>query len=320
MTKLAVFILDALGADGARQLGMDNVLQLYRERGKSLTCSGIPHTAPSNSLIWSGEEQFRFWVKQTDPAQVEGRMDPAMFFDRDEAKVNTEAVRLWTRKDYDTPFLWDYVSASGGDATMYHIPLTLPPYNYGCDPVETDNWFPDTMERCKEHAREAVNNSLNYIGEEPDLFGTSIQFPDKWFHGMAEWSGGIHPDAEQFVAREAAWLDNQVTSLIEEAVNNGMEWVIMGDHGAPKPGALPVQDEDSNPFQLPRHRKHSIIISSLDDAPSYTENLFPWFCNVLDIDTDELEPGYPRRTGELEEQDEEIKEDAVERLKRLGYL
>lgn len=313
--KLAVIILDAVGADGARSLGMKNLMELYRTRyGNTLTCSSPAHTAVSNELIWSGEVSHRYWVRYIDDYVPQQRVDPAVFFDRDNAAVKTDRVRLWTRQDYPQPFLWDLADAQGLEAVAYDVPFILPPHRFNApDAPDTDNWFPDTMKRCEKHVREAVNYTLCAVGKSPDLFCTSIQVPDKWWHGLATWNGGTHPEAQKFVEREAAYLDEQIPILVEAAENAGMEWVIMGDHGPPRPGALIIEDVDGTPYVLAMHHKHSMIVSSLE-PPSYTEDLFPWFCNILSIDPDGdwTHPETGQGEGDIDV--------VTNRLENLGYI
>lgn len=324
---LAIIILDAVGPNAVRQLGMQNLLELYNEFGEVFTCSGIPHTAPSNSLLFSGREEYRFWVKFLNKRRLTQRVDPATFFDRDEAAVKTKDVRLWTREDYEYPFLWELVAAQGLDAVAYDIPVVLPPVRFNAeDAPDTDNWFPDSMKRCRNHVREAVNYTFDKISNDDlDLFATSIQVPDKWFHGL----GGDFPDAPginaesiaaQFVETEATWLDTRLPRLIDTCVENGMDWVVMGDHGPPMPGALPVTDIDGTPFVLPRHRKHSMIITNLSDPPRYTADFFPWICRYFGIKStmrvDVLGSGVRMCGGEKEGD----AKDVLQRLGRLGYL
>ncbi len=90
----------------------------------------------------------------------------------------------------------------------------------------------------------------------------------------------------------------------------------MGDHGPPKPGALPIDDVDGSPFVLPKHHKHSIIISSLPNPPTYTADFFPWTLDALDLDPEgewTLQPG-------TEEHGERAEKRVVKRLGNLGYL
>lgn len=325
--KLAMIILDALGPDGMRALELKNIERLYNRYGDVLTVSGIPHTAPQNAQIFSGialEDAKRFWIRYRDTSTITKRIDPAAAFSRDDGEVVSDKVRLWTRNDFEAPFIWDRVAADGRDAIAYHIPIILPPYNYGCTPPATDTWFPDTMERCAGHVREFVERSVQYLNRSPDFYATSCQYPDKLWHGMGgDFEGdvgltdrvnGPHPLAQKFVEQEAAYLDKTVPQLVTEAEKNDMEWVVMGDHGAPQPGSLPIQDIDGSPFVLPRHGKQAVIISSIDDPPQFTDELFPWFCDVLDIDPASHVPTH------TEKEEEGMEQTVVERLGNLGYL
>lgn len=321
---LAVFILDAVSPGVARSLNMQNLLDIYRQHGDVLTCSGIPHTAPSNSLIWSGVEKYRFWVQYLGEFVPQRRVDPATFFSRSTGEVKTDRVRLWIRSDYSEPFLWELVAAQDLEAVAYDIPVVLPPLRFNADDApDTDNWFPDSMERCRNHVREFIQYSTAKVAEEPDLYVTSCQYPDKLLHGLGgdfpdsptHLANEPHPAAQKFVDEETRYLDVELPRLIDTCVESGMDWVVMGDHGPPRPGALPVQDVDGAPFVLPRHQKHSLIATNLDNSPTYTEDLFSWFMDYFGLDV-----GCKDVLSSVSDGKEEDVEAVIERLTTLGYM
>jgi hypothetical protein len=300
--KLAVILLDALDAENIRQLGMGRINQLYREKGDVLGISTLPHTALSNPMIWAGyENEDKFWVKE--PGQ--DWTDPARGFSRDSGEATERAERTWRREDFETSFIWDDLEASGIDACAVHVPIVLPPYSYNT--VEGyemgDFWFPDTAERMAEHVNRMPELILEHAEAGREFIAASIQMPDKWLHGQAEGACD-----EEFVDSEAEKLDRNISELVEQLEQRGFDWILMGDHGSPWPGAMMMHGVKQ---LLPRHRKESVIISNLD-TPVYTGDLYSFFLDLFDAEEVPFEQ-LELRAAEVD--DEEVKS----RLENLGY-
>ncbi|MFB6147270.1 MAG: hypothetical protein ABEJ66_00140, partial [Candidatus Nanohaloarchaea archaeon] len=210
--KLAVFILDALGPQGLRQLEMPRLQELYRQNGSVATVSGIPHTAPSNALMFSGNEEKRFWLKVLDRDKVEEPVKSSSQFSRSDAAPKKDVYRCWRPEDFRSNFIWSQVNS-----VVNHLPITLPPVYVNCKPPDGDHWFPDTRGKVRQHVRSFVDRSTEILRDtDADLYISSCQAPDKWWHGAAEWNVE-QSEAQQYIAEESKWLDNQIPDLIDAA-------------------------------------------------------------------------------------------------------
>lgn len=316
--RLFVCILDALDSINIYQFGLDWVAEQFEKRGEILGISTLPHTALSNPMIWGGVvNDDKFWVEKVDD-DAEGLngevhdewVDPAMYFDREKGQP-VEGARGFSRElDYaEESFIWDDLYAAGYDARALQVPIVLPPYSYRTRETLDEAWFPDTTERMATHIREKPALCRQELATGAEFLATSIQMPDKWLHGIGEGKC-----EEDWVRDEADVMDAEVQSLIEYCEDEGISWLIFGDHGSPTLGAM-----KKSGYLLPRHRKESIIISSDDiEPPTYTDELYPWFLDLFDV-----EPA-----GEAVLPDDEIPdeltaddmEDIETRLEGLGYM
>jgi hypothetical protein len=302
--KILVLILDALDEFNIYQLNLENIQQLYEERGSIFTCSTLPHTAVSNPMIFGGvENRSKFWVdKEKDE---DGYVDPSRYFDRGKGEPVKGAKGFSREKDYENEsFIWDDLYENGIDARAVQVPIVLPPYSFRATETLEEAWFPDNKERMAEHIREKPEILRKQFEDGADAVFSSIQMPDKWLHGIGEGKC-----TEEWVRSEAPVLDEKIKSLIDYCEENGISWVIFGDHGSPHPGAMKV-----NGYILPRHRKESIILSSEDlNPPNYSDEIYPWLLEIFDA-----EPlGHP--VGESNNLTEEEKEEIGDRLENLGY-
>lgn len=318
--RFLALILDAIDPDNLHMFDMPYIQKLYKQEGDVLGCSTMPHTAASNPMIWGGiHNTSRFWITgegvdhhnasdeslRQDVMDIEGQVDPARYFDRDKGDA-VDGARTFTRKDYEgDSFIWDDLVAEGYDARALQVPVVLPPYSYNTNRILSESWFPDTSKRMAAHIRKKPELIIEELEDGADFVATSIQMPDKWLHGIAEGKC-----TEEFSQAEAKVLDEKVKEIVEYCKENGIHYAIFGDHGSPHPGAMKCGQ-----FILPRHRKESVIISDLDDAPTYTDELYPWFLEMFDAEPVN-EYVEPERTPEaIDEDEEEIKD----RLENLGY-
>lgn len=291
--KLAVIILDALDSYNIDQLGMENVRGMVRDYNSNvLGVSTLPHTAQSNPMIWGGfHNETKYWVKEPGEAWT----DPAAGFDRDEGESKGKAMRVWERRDFTETFVWEELEHQGVDSTALHIPITLPPYNFNL-PKDVDSgedhWFPDTQERMKKHT-EVMPEKIKQIADSGrDFIAVSIQMPDKYLHGLGEGKC-----TEEFVDRDASKLDENISDLITHLESSGYDWVILGDHGSPWPGAIKLYNVKQ---LLPRHRKESIIISNLDNIPTYTHEIHDFILDYFgkdEVPYKDLGMSYIRQLG-----------------------
>lgn len=302
--RLAVIILDALDPYNMRQLGLERIQDLYRERHADvLGISTLPHTAASNPMIWGGyRNEDRFWVKD-DTSQW---TDPAREFDRD-TEETAPGTRHWRREDIEEAFIWDVLAHHGLEATALQIPIVLPPYSFNATDTVEEAWFPHRPPLMQKHIREKPELIMEHADAGREFIGSSIQMPDKWLHGMGEGKCD-----QAFVDEEAPVLDRKVADMVERLEAEGYDWMLFGDHGSPWPGSMPVR---ATRQVLPRHRKESIIISSLPDPPRYTHEIYPFFLDYFGVDDVPFTAIDPPETSPASD-DEAV----MERLGALGYL
>lgn len=302
--KMMALILDALDTYNISMYHMPFINEQYYDGGDILGVSTLPHTALSNPMIWGGVvNEDKFWVEK-EGGPGEEWVDPARYFDREEGEPIRGAEGFSREKDYEgETFIWDDLYQAGYDARALQVPIVLPPYSFRVTEDLEDSWFPDTQERMAEHIRKKPSLIKEQFDDGADFVATSIQMPDKWLHGIGE-----EKVTEQWTAEEAPMLDKKVELLVEYCEENDIEWVIFGDHGSPQPGAM-----KKNGYILPRHRKESIIMSSLE-PPTYTDELYEWFLDLYDA-TPADSPEYPEGESEVEELDDSVEE----RLENLGY-
>lgn len=285
--KLAVIILDAIDNANIKQLGLDKIQKLTKQyNSEVLGISTLPHTALSNPMIWAEDRNTdKLWVKE--PGQK--WTDPSTGFDRQKGDKTEQAEKIWKRKDFKTTFAWDVLDYHGLNASAVHIPITLPPYSFNEVRTLEEAWFPSSREHMKEHIREAPEIIKEHADEDRHFIASSIQMPDKWLHGLAEGQCD-----QEFIREEAKVLDQKIESMIEHLQSKGYDWVILGDHGSPWRGAIKLHDVRQ---VLPRHRKSSVIISNLDDIPTYTEDIYSFildYFNVEDVEYKDLGESYLR--------------------------
>jgi predicted AlkP superfamily pyrophosphatase or phosphodiesterase len=293
--RLAIIILDALHPDFIRVTDMPVLRSMYEEHGEVLGISSIPHTAASNPLIWSGEPNTdKFWT--TDP---ERWTDPANHFDRDTGEA-VEDAETWGRDDFDRTFIWDDLQHHGYEAAALEVPIVLPPYSFNVQETLNECWFPDTEPRMKAHIRKLPSLIRDHAQAEYDFICSSIQMPDKWLHGVGEGKC-----TQEFMKNEASVLDAQIERMRRVFDNHGWDWVFMGDHGAPYPGALPIHETKQ---LIARHRKESVIISNLE-TPTYTGDLYSWCQDYFGVETAPAPVNLGSRPGG----------DVMTRLENLGY-
>lgn len=274
--KLAVIILDALDTYNIRQLNLSKIEELMYERNSEiLGVSTLPHTAQSNPMIWGGfHNTNKYWVKE--PGQK--WTDPSTGFSRKKGESKAQAERVWERHDFKESFIWDVLQAQNVEASAVHIPIVLPPYNFNTvDSYDMgDAWFPKDEKQMKAHVREAPDQVVQHVEEGREFIATSIQMPDKWLHGMPEGQC-----SDEFVRKEAQELDKRINNLVDELESNDYDWIIIGDHGSPWPGAMKSYEVKQ---LLPRHRKESVIISNLDDVPTYTGEIYDFLLDYFDAE------------------------------------
>jgi len=308
--KILVCALDALDEFNQYMLDLNNIQNLYEERGDIFTCATKPHTAISSPMLYGGiENEDKFWVEREDGQTGEDTgqyVDPAAYFDRDDGTPVEGAHGFSRETDYsDESFIWDDLYAADIDARAVQVPIVLPPYSFRATRTLDEAWFPDNKERMAEHVREKPEILKEQFEDGAEAVFSSIQMPDKYLHAIGEGKA-----SEEWVLSEAPVFDQKVAELIEYAESNDIGWLFFGDHGSPHPGAMM-----KNGFILPRHRKESIIISSEGiDPPTYTDEMYPWLLNHYDVETvgadwsTEFEP------------EQEIDTSVEDRLENLGYL
>lgn len=304
--KFLALILDALDVDNIFMFNFPNIQRRYREdHSDILGVSTLPHTALSNPMIWGGvENEDKFWVmKNANREHDEEWVSPSRYFDRDKGGAVDGASGFSREEDYaDETFIWDDLDAAGYDARALQVPIVLPPYSYNVTDTLDESWFPDTQERQHGHIRKKPDLIIDQFEDGADFLATSIQMPDKWLHGVGE-----EEITEEWVIEEAPVLDRKVEQILSYCEDNGIEWAVLGDHGSPQPGAM-----KKSGYILPRHRRESVIISSMEDPPTYTEDIYPWMLETFDAE----EAPAPSFGGGGEEKREEVRE----RLEALGYV
>lgn len=306
--QMLVLALDALDEFNIYQLNLEFIQQLYEDRGDIYTAATLPHTAVSWPMMMGGiENEDKFWVEREDGLDGEDTgqyVDPAAYFDRQEGSP-VEGARGFSRyEDYaDETFVWDDLHNAGYDARALQVPIVLPPFSFRVTGELDDAWFPDTKHRMAEHIRKKPELIINELDDGADFLVSSIQMPDKWLHGIGEGKC-----SEEWVLNESPVFDSIIQALIEYCDENGVSWVVFGDHGSPHPGAM-----KKNGYILPRHRKESIIVSSKDlDPPTYTDELYEWMLDQYDA--------VPTRGPVIDDENTDMDADVESRLENLGYL
>lgn len=300
--KLAVVILDALDVENIRNFEMERIEQLYNEKGKILGCSTHPHTVVSNQMIWGGETQKVYWARD----QGGKWCDPGRF-DKSEGVEENEDIDLVSRQEIEIAFIWDVLDRHGFDVSAIQIPFVLPPYSFN-ELEELDAWFPSEVEDMREHVQQKPELVEEHARAGKDFIASSIAMPDKWLHKLDTKGDSF----QSVVERQAPMLDEAVGEMIDVFESQGYDWILLGDHGSPREGRSPLYSSGS----VGRHDKESVIISNLDNVPSYTSELYKFFLDYFDADDISLE--------ELDIQVEEGVSDQQNIIKKklmeLGYL
>lgn len=306
--KLLVCALDALDEYNIYQLDLQYIQSLYEDNGDIFTCSTLPHTAVSNPMLFGGVvNDDKFWVEREDGLDGDDTgeyVDPAAYFDRESGEP-VDGARGFSREvEYDDEsFIWDDLYAVDIDARAVQVPIVLPPYSFRATDTLDESWFPDSKERMAEHIRQKPALLAEQFEDGADAVFSSIQMPDKWLHAIGEDTA-----SQQWVLDEAPVLDQQVKQLVEYCESNDIDWLFFGDHGSPHPGAM-----KKNGYILPRHRKESIILSSLD-VPTYSDELYPWLLDYYDVEP--VGGFWFQPNGERAEPTDAV----ADRLQNLGYL
>jgi len=274
--KLAVIILDALDPYNIRRLGMPDIQKRVQEHNSGiLGVSTLPHTAQSNPMIWGGfHNRDKYWVKEPEGEWT----DPAQGFDRDKAETKNKGERVWARGDYSERFIWDHLHTSGVDSAALHIPITLPPYSFNVPDHMTDHdyWFPAKQENMEKHTEKMPEHVEELARDEGNRFiACSMQMPDKYVHGLAE-----RKCTEQFLDRDSSKFSENVDEMLTVLEDEGYDWVVLGDHGNPTPGAIKLHNVKQ---LLPRHRKNSIIFGTVSDLPSYTDEVYKFMLDYFGV-------------------------------------
>ncbi len=302
MTKLAVVILDGLDPGNMRRFKMENIQELYQEENSNiLGCSSHPHTVMSNLLIWGGETRKVYWARNK-----EGWGEPENFSDFHGEKEDLD-LDLLERSDLDIAFIWDVLDYHGLDVSAVQIPFVLPPYSFNAVEELEDSWFPSEQDKMMEHVEKKPEIIARHAEAGKDFIASSIAMPDKWLHQLESEGERFRPVIEE----QAPVFDEKIREMIEVFESEGYDWVIFGDHGSPVDGNSPVFRNGG----VGRHDKESIIISNLDEIPSYTSELYEFFLDyfgVGEVGVDELEIEVEGRVGD--------EKNIVQRLRELGYI
>jgi len=326
MEKIAVIILDAMDPEFLRAIESTKIVEHYNQKGDILTVSDYPHTQSSAILMYSGVKYpTPFWLKPRTAqgnqfARImqarQGALDPAAIFDRDKGDVIDDKFTLYKRSDFGK-FIWDYLQDR---AEAVQIPIVLPPYDFNAH-ATTEYWFPDSRERQYYCNRDLTAISLEGVerlgNDEIDFFTCWLPSYDKLLHGVGEGHFG-----EDFVKQETKLLDDFVDNFITNCEDYGVHYIIMGDHGSPSPGVV----HTGTNFNLPMHRKHSCIISDFSNQPKYTDELFDFMCDMMEVKkkiegNSKINERYDKSGTEIDEVFTPEEERKVrERLEALGYL
>lgn len=313
--KLACIILDALGPSNIYDTnllpGFETIRSLYKRNGGVLGISTLPHTAQSNPMIWGGVlNADMFWVEPKDDAEW---IDPAVLFEyrgQEHNRPDAAEYRNYTREDFEQAFVWDVLDAAGYDPVALQVPIVLPPYSYNADRVDEENWFPDTRTRMANHGCQKPLLVREHAEAGYDFIASSIQFPDKWYHGIPEGKCD-----EEFVRDESDVVDDAVRVMVETLEAEGYDWLVMGDHGSPCPGAMPVHAART---VLPRHRKEAVVFGSEGlTLPRYTAEVYGWILDYFGVEDRAVEPDHSKAVPSIAEGADD---DVTERLENLGYL
>lgn len=306
--------LDALGLMLMRKYEMENVRELYNKNGEVLGISSLPHTAFSVPLVHSGKynkDPHKVWVKVEKSSRPVRWRDPATLFSRDKGEPSVPQSRMWTRQDFDYPFIWDYTVDQGMDTVVFRLPIELPPFslNSYLDEELGDYWFPDNEKRIRGHTEKKPKMVQQYFEDGVDAVFTSIQTPDKIQHHLSHQN---KREDQEFAQEMMDMLDEWVGEFHEFCEENNITYLFYGDHGTPHPGAILLQDTK---FRIPRHRKESIVFTNSDRRPpKYSEDMFNWIATELNIDTE-------KEVDIVESQEVEFEnKEVTDRLRNLGYL
>lgn len=271
--KLACIILDALGPLGMRQLDMSYVHNLYKTRTAGLmACTGLAHTPISNSMIWGQyHNDNKIWV-EFDTHRWTGGVDGFDPVDR----VKDEGAEFYERSDFPTNYVWDVLDYHDFEACALGIPISLPPHDFNALDTIEEAWFPHTEDLLERHVRRKFEILHKHVDAEYEFIACSIKVPDQWLHGM-----GSDLVDELFVQEEVRKLENRLQDLVPRLEEEGYDWMLFGDHGAPIGGR--TLDHDSK-TSLARHRKEAAIIGSTDSVPRYTGEMYPFILDYFDVE------------------------------------
>lgn len=316
--KLCIFLMDALGPvniyDHDLLPGFDTVRDLYKRHGGVLGISSLPHTASSNPLLFGGFiNASKFWVSPKDEQEW---IDPAILFEhrgQEHNRPDAHEYRNYDRTDYDQTFVWDVLDHAGLDPVAIQVPIVLPPYSYNADRVDHEAWFPDTEERMALHATEQPEIVREHAESGYDFIASSLQHPDKFYHGIPE--GKCSPE---FVREQSHVVDDQIRRTVDTLEAQGYDWLVMGDHGSPCPGAMPVHAART---VLPRHRKEAVVFGSDGlDLPRYTAEVYGWILDYFGVEDADVEPDHDKAVPSIPPDAEDVADDVAERLENLGYV